>query len=33
MPIQTNTMHSEDWSEKKIVIIAKYELKWFLFIM
>jgi hypothetical protein len=33
MPIQTNTMHSKDWSEKKIVIIAKYKLKWFLFII
>jgi hypothetical protein len=38
MPIQTNTMHFLKWNTfslqkievKKIVIIAKYKLKWFL---
>jgi hypothetical protein len=32
MPLQTNTMHSKDQSEKNIVTIAKYKFKWFLFI-
>jgi hypothetical protein len=31
MPIKAITIHSKDWGEKKIDIIAKYKLKWFLF--